>query len=459
MMNGTTAGDARSRRKATAHAITSALAITTVAASILTVSNTGPAAAAADGVSKAGTITRASVDSDGSQLTGASFPPVRGGLSGDGNRVVFTNGGEDGGGGHLLPDTNGVKDVYVHNLKTGKTKQVSVNSQGQEANGASGNPSVAYGGKHVVFDSVATNLGGKDTRANVDVFVRNLATKQTTRVSVSRLGKQTNGNNFFPVVSGNGNIVAFQSDSSNLVKGDTNDHEDVFVRNVRTAKTTRVSLNLHSKQFAGISLEPSISANGRYVLFAMTRDGDGLANLYIRDRTAHTTRLVFDESAHGHAIVGSWQISANGRYVAFMTDGALVRDDTNGEFDAYRLDVTNGALLRASLNNEGAQAGGVTGRVAISGDGNRVGFSTTTDGYTPDDGGGISDVFVRDIAAGSTFKVSVDPVGAQGNDHSGFQGYLGLSGDGAAVSFESAASNLVKDDTNDAPDVFVWRSL
>jgi Tol biopolymer transport system component len=283
-------------------------------------------------------------------------------------------------------------------------------------------------------------------------------TKKTTRVSVSRHGRQTNGNNFFPVVSGNGNIVAFQSDSSNLVKDDTNGHEDVFVRNVRTGRTSRVSLNAHNHQLKGISLEPSISANGRYVLFAMTPDGDGLANLYVRDRKAHTTRLLFNEAAHGHAIVGSWQLSANGRYVAFMTDGALVPEDTNGEFDAYRINVRTGAVVRASVNSDAAQAAGVTGRVAISGDGNRVGFSTTSDGYTPGDFGGISDVFVRDIAAASTFKVSVDPVGDQGNDHSGFQGYLGLSGDGAAVSFESGASNLVTDDTNDGPDVFVWRS-
>lgn len=472
-MNGTTAGQPGLRRAnaanadaATASAIrrrtsmlaTSTLAITTVAASILASSGVSPAAADTVGVSKAGTITRASVGGDGSQLTGASFPPVRGGLSGDGNRVVFTNGG-DGGGGHLVPDTNGAKDAFLHDVRTGKTTMVSVNSHGQQANDDSSNPSVAYDGKHVVFESVATNLGGKDIRENIDVFQRDLVTRKTTRVSVSRHGKQTNGNNFFPVVSGNGNIVAFQSDSSNLVRNDTNGHEDVFVRNIRKGKTTRVSLNLHNNQFKGISLEPSISANGRYVLFAMTRDGEGLANLYIRDRKAHRTRLIFNEASHGHAIVGSWQLSANGRYVGFMTDGALVPDDTDGEFDAYRLDVTNGALVRASVGSDGAQAGGVTGRVAISGDGNRVGFSTTADGYTPGDGGGISDVFVRDIAVASTFKVSVDPVGEQGNDHSGFQGYLGLSGDGSAVSFESGATNLVKDDTNDGPDVFVWRSM
>jgi Tol biopolymer transport system component len=410
-------------------------------------------------VSKTGTITRASVASDGSQLPAGSFPPVRGGLSSDGNRIVFTNGGEAGGGGHLLPDTNGVTDAFLHNVKTGRTQIISVDSHGQQANGASSNPSLAYGGKHVVFESVATNLGGRDTRDNVDVFVRNLVTKKTTRVSVSRRGRQTNGNNFFPVVSGNGNIVAFQSDSSNLVKDDTNSHEDVFVRNVRTGRTSRVSLNVHNRQFKGISLEPSISASGRFVLFAMTRDGDGLANLYVRDRKAHTTRVLFNEAQHGHAILGSWQLSANGRYAAFMTDGALVPDDTDREFDAYRINVATGALVRASVNSDGVQSGGVTGRVAISGDGNRVGFSTTADGYTPGDLGGTSDVFVRDIAAASTFKVSVDPVGGQGNDHSGFQGYLGLSGDGAVVSFESGASNLVRSDTNDGPDVFIWRSL
>lgn len=456
-MNGRTA--VRTGRRLTLAASLAA----SVAAAMLAAAMPGPAAAgegiAKAGVSKAGKITRGSVATGGAQVTGSSFPPVRGGLSGDGNRVVFTNGGDSAGGGHFAADTNGVKHVFVHDLTTGTTRQVSVNSHGQQGNAASGNPSIAFGGEHVVFDSVASNLGGKDTRGNVDVFVRNLVAKTTTRVSVSRHGKQTNGNNFFPVVSGNGNIVAFQSDSSNLVKDDTNGHEDVFVRNVRKGNTTRVSLNVHSRQFKGISLEPSISADGRYVLFAMTSDGDGLANLYVRDRKAHTTRLIFNEARHEHAVVGSWQISANGRYVAFMTDGALVLDDTNRDFDAYRINVASGAVVRASVNSDDAQAGGVTGRVAISGDGNRVGFSTTTDAYTPDDFGGISDVFVRDIAAASTFKVSVDPVGAQGNDHSGFQGYLGLSGDGAAVSFESGASNLVADDTNAAPDVFVWRSL
>ena len=232
-MNGMTAGQPGLRRANAANAdtpttsatrrrtsmfATSTLAITTVAASILVTSGVSPAAADTVGVSKAGTITRASVDSVGSQLTGASFPPVRGGLSGDGNRVVFTNGGDGGGGGHLVPDTNGVTDAFLHDVRTGRTTMVSVNSHGQQANDASSNPSVAYDGKHVVFESVATNLGGKDTRENIDVFQRDLVTRTTTRVSVSRHGRQTNGNNFFPVVSGNGNIVAFQSDSSNLVQ-------------------------------------------------------------------------------------------------------------------------------------------------------------------------------------------------------------------------------------------------
>jgi hypothetical protein len=268
MMKGTTTGPAGRRHGvaavATAMLATAMLASAILASAMLTSTAlasaatgwaaTNDAAPTRDGASKAGTITRASVESDGSQLPAGSFPPVRGGLSGDGNRVVFTNGGEGGGGGHLLPDTNGVTDAFLHDVGTGRTQTISVNSLGQQANGASSNPSLAYGGKHVVFESVATNLGGRDTRDNVDVFVRNLVTKKTTRVSVSRHGRQTNGNNFFPVVSGNGNIVAFQSDSSNLVKDDTNGHEDVFVRNVRTGRTSRVSLNAHNHQLKGISL-------------------------------------------------------------------------------------------------------------------------------------------------------------------------------------------------------------
>jgi Tol biopolymer transport system component len=432
------------------------MAAATLAASMLTLA-VPDAAAETDAVPKGGTVSRASVDSAGAQLAGASLPPVRGGLSGDGTRAVFTNGGE-GGGGHLGEAPSDVSNVYVHSFGTGTTLQVSVNSRGEPANDGSVNPSISANGNHVVFDSLATNLGGEDTLGNVDVFVRNLTKSTTTKVSVGRNGNEANGNNFFPVVSGNGNIVAFQSDSSNLVTGDTNGHEDVFVRNVRTSTTTRVSLGLNNKQLKGISLEPSISANGRYVLFAVTPDGQGLANLYVRDRKANKTHLVFDESRHDHAVVGSWQLSGNGRYVAFQTDGALVADDTNFDLDAYRVDVRTGAITLVSLTSDGLPGAGVTGRVAISADGNRIGFSTTKDGYVPDDVGGISDVFVRDIAAATTFKVSVDPVGAQGDDHSGFQGYLGLSRDGAAVSFESGARNLVEGDTNDAPDVFVWRA-
>jgi Tol biopolymer transport system component len=443
-MNGTTAGR-------TGHRLAIALAATT---SMLVVAS--PAATATDqgGTSKAGTITRASVATDGSQARGGSYPSVRGGLSGDGTHVAFATGASN----LVKNDTNAASDAFVRDLATGKTRRVSVSSTGRQANGGSSNASISYSGNHVVFESVATNLGGTDTRDNVDVFVRNLVTKATRRVSVSRTGKQTNGDNFFPVVSRNGKYVAFQSSSSNLVKGDTNGHEDVFVRNMRNGKTTRVSLKPNGKQFKGISLEPSISSNGRYVLFAMTRDGDGLADLYVRDRLAKTTRKVFSEASFGHAIVGSWTISANGRYVAMMTDGGLVTDDTNGEFDAYRIDVASGALVRTSVTSDGSQAGGVTGRVAISGDGNCVAFSTFFDGYVADDSGEISDVFVRDISAATTFKVSVDPTGAQGNDHSGFQGYLALSRHGDAVSFESGASNLVARDTNGGSDVFVWRA-
>jgi Tol biopolymer transport system component len=448
LMKGTTAGRANRRLVVAATAATSMLI-----GAVLTA--TAPSAGASQDIAKGGTVTRASVTKNDAQINGASTPPVRGGLSADGTRVVFSSGAS----GVVPGDTNKAGDAFVRDLTTGRTVRVTLNSRGQQANGDSSNPSIAAGGRHVVFESVATNLGGKDTRDNVDVFVRDLDTRTTTRVSVGRDGKQPNGNNFFPVVSGNGNIVAFQSDSSNLVKGDTNGHEDVFVRNVRTGKTTRVSLNVRNKQFTGISLEPSISANGRYILFAMTRDGDGLADLYVRDRKLHTTKLVFSEKRFGHAVIGSWHISGNGRYVVLMTDTALVQGDTNGDFDAYRIDTRNAGLLRASVRSDGLQGGGVTGRVAISGDGNRVAFSTTKAGYTPDDFGGVSDVFVRDIAAASTLKVSVDPTGAQGNDHSGFQGYLGLSSNGAAVSFESGASNLVTGDTNDGPDVFVWRSL
>jgi Tol biopolymer transport system component len=147
------------------------------------------------------------------------------------------------------------------------TTRVSVKSNGTEGNGNSGSPSISRTGRYVAFVSAASNLVAGDTNARDDVFVRDRSTGKTKRVSVKSDGKQGNGDSEDPSISADGRFVAFESGASNLVAGDTNDAFDVFVRDRVGRKTTRVSVKSNGKQANGTSFNPSISADGRYVAF------------------------------------------------------------------------------------------------------------------------------------------------------------------------------------------------
>ncbi|TMK66906.1 MAG: hypothetical protein E6G53_03640, partial [Actinobacteria bacterium] len=125
------------------------------------------------------------------------------------------------------------------------TKRVSVDSHGAQDNGQSLKPAISANGRFVAFDSSASNLVAGDTNAAADVFVRDRKTGKTRRVSVDSHGAQGNGATFLPAISADGRFVAFDSSASNLVAGDTNAVSDVFVRDRKTGKTRRVSVDSH----------------------------------------------------------------------------------------------------------------------------------------------------------------------------------------------------------------------
>src|SRR5439155_1571627 len=145
-------------------------------------------------------------------------------------------------------------------------------------------------GRFVAFDSTATNLVSGDTNAASDVFLRDVAAGQTTRMSVSTSGVQGNGASSTPAISANGLFVAFQSSATNLVGGDTNGVADVFVRDVAGRITTRVSLSTAAAQANDQSSEPGMSADGRFVVFTslatnlVAGDTNGVADVFVRDR-------------------------------------------------------------------------------------------------------------------------------------------------------------------------------
>jgi Tol biopolymer transport system component len=271
-------------------------------------------------------------------------------------------------------------------------------------------------------------------------------------------------------VSANGRYVAFDSYAGNLIPGDTFDSRDVFVRDLLTRRTTRVSVDSAGQPGTGsepTSHTPQISADGRYVVFVSgaalsAADTNDEPDVYLRDTVAETTTLITvatDESAAG-ALSGSASISADGRRVAFFSasDG-LAADDDDGVLDMFVRDLEAETTTRVSLADGGAEtAVAVRAEGGISADGQHVVFGSPEDALVAGDDNGRRDVFVRDLADATTTRVSL---GDDETQVTGTHVELGsaagarISADGNRVVFYSTAATLVAGDGNNARDCFV----
>jgi len=283
------------------------------------------------------------------------------------------------------------------------TERISVSTSGEQANGASGSVCISSDGRFVAFESEASNLVPGDTNAQSDIFVRDRLSGAIERVSVSSTGEQGNGMSWWPAISADGRFVAFDSEANNLVPGDTNEFADAFVHDRLTGTTERVSVSSAGEQ--------------AYINF------------------------------------GGTSISADGRCVAFLTDARnLVPGDTNGRVDVFVRDRETGTTERVSVSSTGQQANSESISVSLSADGRFAAFSSAASNLVPNDTNSNSDVLVRDRQSGTTERVSVSSVGAQANYGSY---YPAISADGRFVIFDSDASNLVSGDTNGIIDVFL----
>jgi len=284
----------------------------------------------------------------------------------------------------------------------------------------------------------------------------------TERVSVSSSGAQADGaTDGAASVSADGRYVAFFMWAPNLVEDDTNSAWDVFVRDRQTETTERVSVSSDGDQGNGYSLSASISADGRYVAFEsdapnlVSGDINGVRDVFLHDRQLATTERVNVSTAGDEATGGSGgpRISADGLYVVFRSEAInLVSPDTNALEDLFVRDLDAGTTERVNVSTAGVQANNETHDSAISGDGRYVAFASSAANLVDNDTNGYPDIFVRDREAGTTERVSVSSAGDQATGAS-FQ--CVISADGRFVAFGSDAGNLVPDDTNDTGDVFV----
>jgi Tol biopolymer transport system component len=354
-----------------------------------------------------------------------------------------------------------------------------------EGDAGSEQVSISGDGRFVAFSSDATTLVPNDTNGFTDVFLRDTClgapagcVPSVTRVSVATDGTQSNGFSTQAAISANGRYVAFESDADNLVPGDTNQFDDIFVRDTCfgapagcVVSTTRVSLNADGSQILLDNDEPAISADGRFVAFACGINDfyyGANFNVFVRDTCAGapagcnpTTTLV---SALPNGQPGSIDsefpaISSDGRFVAFQSLDQMSSGDPDQAQEVFLRDTCAGApagcnpsTILVSLGDAGSQSAKGASVGSISGTGRFVIFNTSASA-TP------GAVFVRDTCTGapagcsaSTTLVSVAAGGATAS--SGSSGGS-LSADGRFVAFQSDADNLVSGDTNKATDVFV----
>ncbi len=341
------------------------------------------------------------------------------------------------------------------------TTRVSVATDGTQANNRSYSTSISGDGHIVAFDSLASNLISGDTNGTWDVFVHDSQTGQTIRVSVAADGTEGNDASLVGSISADGRFVAFSSLASNLVPGDSNGSEDVFVCDRQTGQIRRVSIATDGTQGNSASIWPYMSPDGRFVAFTSSAfnlcpgDTNNNQDAFVHDiHTGQTSRLSISiDGTQGNHGSRSGSISADNRFVAFSSYASnLVPNDTNGRYDAFIHDRQTGQITLVSVATSGTQGNGHSLGPEISADGRFVGFHSAASTLVPGDTNGKEDMFLHDRQTGQTTLVSVATSGAQGNGDS----YIGsISADGRFVAFQSYASNLVPGDTNADPDVFV----
>jgi Tol biopolymer transport system component len=349
----------------------------------------------------------------GVPANGASVAAV---LTADGRYVAFASEAAN-----LVPgDTNLFRDIFVRDLNTGKTERVSVHSDGTEAvNGHSSSPSISADGRYVAFESAALNLVGGDTNGFIDIFVHDREKHTTIRVNVSTEKYQAlGGQSYHPSISGDGRYVVFVSDATNLVAGDTNKVPDIFVHDRVKGTTKRVSVASDGAEgVGGASTQPAISADGRYVAFVseatnlVPGDTNGLADIFVHDMDKGTTQRVNvatggTQAVGGHSFYPA--LNADGRFVAFLSDAAnLVPKDTNGSWDIFVRDRQTGATERVSVASDSTQADAGSARASLSADGRYVAFESGASNLVPGDTNGVVDIFVHDRQTKKTARVSV----------------------------------------------------
>ena len=399
-------------------------------------------------------ITRVSEDSSGNDANNGSYDPQ---ISNDGRHAVFSSKASN----LVAGDNNGNQDIFRRNNDMEIIDRVSIPdpSVGEtESNGNSYNGSISNDGRYVAFYSYASNLVLGDNNNKYDVFVKDMQTGTVTRASTDSFGNESNDASYTAKISADGNYVAFHSDATNLVSPESVSDTHVFLKDLQTGSTTLVSADSSGNQLDGFSWDLSISGDGRYVAFDFYNYENYYDNIYLKDTQTGILKDISTDSVGNPANGESWfpYISPNGQFVTFMSWASNFDiNDTNGESDIYIKNLQTNAITRASTDSSGNQANDWSYYSSISNDGRYVIIDSYASNLVQGDSNSEWDEFVKDMQTGKIVRISTDAIGNQANDWNDFPQ---ISADGSTMTYYSYATNLVPDDNNNAPDVFLRKN-
>jgi Tol biopolymer transport system component len=424
-----------------------------------------------------GRVIRVSVGPNGTEASGfAELPTAAPSISADGNWVAFESDSSN-----LVPENNGVTDVFLRDRAGNQTMRVSVSSAGTEANGPSRNPSISADGVMVAFESTASNLVDGDNNGVNDVFVHNRITKQTKRVSVGDAvlngaaeGIAPSQN---PSISPNGEWVAFES-SSVFVQPADGQSTQIFLHHLPSGRVTMVSQTTDKKAADRASLNPSVADDGSVAFESFARKmalpwdpencprppapptpgcAPNNADIYVRRPNGQTIKAsVASNGTSADKDSTSPVISGNGRVVAFTSmAGNLADFDGHVDPEVFVRDLATNTTRRVSAGMTGEAPSGASSHPSINHDGTLVAFSSVAPNLVPGDNNGLSDVFLATVG-GATIRVSTNPSPIDGDGQGNGDSLMpAVSGDGKSVAFQSLSTNLVANDGNQAFDTFV----
>lgn len=407
----------------------------------------------------------------GESATGSGASGLdRASFSADGRYVAFTSIAPD-----LVPnDHNRYSDVFVRDLRTGETLLVSVNREGTgSGNGPSSAPAISADGRFVAFESNASDLVAGDHHGQPNVFIRDLELGQTWLVNVNLEGTAGAARGATsPAISADGGVVAFLSDSPDLIAGEAPPagQPRVFVRNRIEGVTRPAGIDRQAWNFGGGCDELLLAADGQSVLFRWTEAGG--VRLLRTDLVSGVTERVdlpiAGASDAGRVASTAASLSADGRYVAFVSGHPfLVPDDRNFKDDVFLRDLLTGQTRLITLNTNGVSGNGHATEAVITADGRWVAFVSQAGDLLPNDplrhlDGSVpsqpspidSDVFLHEVETGITLLVSRSAQEDRSANHRSDQ--VAISGDGRWLAYRSLATDLVAGDDPARKGVFVY---